>query len=106
MSQLRSYLGMLNYYQSYLPALSTVSEPLHTLLRKDNAWKWGNVQAKSFTETKKLLTPLLVHFDPSLPIIVHADASPYGVGAVLSHQMQDGTERPVLCFQDVGCSRT
>ena len=44
-SQLRSYLGMLNYYQSYLPALSTVSEHLHTLLRKGNEWKWGNDQA-------------------------------------------------------------
>ena len=41
-------------------------------------------------------SPLLVHFDPSLPIIVHTDASPYGVGAVLSH-MVNGEERPV-CY--------
>ena len=39
-------------------------------------------------------SPLLAHFDPKLPIIVHTDASPYGVGAVLSH-LVDGAERPV-----------
>ena len=33
-SELRYYLGMLNYYQNYLADLATVSEPLHILLRK------------------------------------------------------------------------
>ena len=98
-SELRSFLGMLNYYQNYLPALSTASEPLHLLLRKGNDWYWEEAQRRAFNETKLMLTkaPLLVHFNPALPIIVHADASPYGLGAVLCHRMKDGTERPV-CF--------
>ena len=37
---------------------------------------------------------LLVHFDGSKPLILACDASPYGVGAVLSHVI-DGSERPV-----------
>ena len=41
--------------------------------------------------------PLLVHFDPSRKIVVHTDASPYGLGGVLSHEYDDNTERPV-CF--------
>ena len=95
-SEVRSYLGMLNYYQSYLPDLSSVAEPMHRLLRKGEAWKWDKDQQKSFEATKGMLvkSPLLVHFDPSLPIVVHTDASPYGVGAVLSHVV-DGQERPV-----------
>ena len=38
---------------------------------------------------------LLVHFDPQKQVILSCDASPYGVGAVLSHQMDDGSEKPV-----------
>ena len=97
-SELRSYLGMLNYYQSYLPDLSSVSEPMHRLLRKGAAWKWGADQEAAFQKTKLMLgkSPLLVHFDPKLPIVVHTDASPYGVGAVLSHLVDGGKEeRPV-----------
>ena len=98
-SALRSYLGMLNYYQNYLPALATMSEPLHILLRNGSVRIWGVQQAKAFEKTKVMLSkaPLLVHFDPSFLIVVHADASPYGVGAVLSHKIPDESERPV-CY--------
>ena len=38
---------------------------------------------------------LLVHNDPENSLILHCDASPYGLGSVLAHTMQDGTERPI-----------
>ena len=38
---------------------------------------------------------LLIHFDGSKPLILACDASPYGVGAILSHLMEDGSERCV-----------
>ena len=34
-------------------------------------------------------------FDSSLPVTVACDASPVGVGAVLSHIMPNGEERPI-----------
>ena len=96
-SEVKSFLGMLNYYQNYLPSLSTVAEPIHRLLRKGVIWVWGAEQKKAFTSAKKMLSeaPLLVHYDPKKEIIVHTDASPYGVGSVLSHVYPDSTERPV-----------
>ena len=36
-----------------------------------------------------------MHYDPDLPIRVAADASSYGLGAVLSHVLRDGTEHPI-----------
>ena len=38
---------------------------------------------------------MLTHYDPNLPVRLVCDASPYGLGSVLSHVMTDGTERPV-----------
>ena len=38
---------------------------------------------------------VLRHYDPVLPVRLACDASPTGIGAVLSHVMPDGSERPV-----------
>ena len=98
-TELRSFLGMVNYYNSYLKDLATVCEPLHRLLRKGVVWKWCNECKKAFDKVKQALceAPILVHFDPSKPIVVQCDASPYGLGTVLSHIMENGEERPV-CY--------
>ena len=97
LTQLKSFLGMLNYYHKYLPNLSTKLEPLHALLRKGTVWKWDDQARRSFKAAKQMLcsTNLLVHYDPKKKIVLHCDASPYGVGSVMSHVMEDGEEKPV-----------
>ena len=54
-------------------------------------------QQEAFDKTKNQLqsSDLLVHYDPKKELVVSCDASPYSVGAVLSHVMEDGSERPV-----------
>ena len=96
-SQLKSFLGMLSYYGRFLPDLATILAPLYALLQSTRNSSWEKSQQKSFNQAKKLQTtsPLLTHFDPKKPVILSCDASLYGVGAVLSHQMDDGSKRPI-----------
>ena len=70
--------------------------PLYHLLQQDVKWMWGNEQQSAFEEAKRhLCSPsVLAHYDPEKPLILSADASPYGIGAVLSHQI-DGEEKPI-----------
>ena len=83
--QLRSFLGLVNYYAKFLRNLSTMLAPLYSLLQKNTPWLWGVDQTTAFESAKSQLTSscLLVHFDPDKELILACDASPYGVGAVL-----------------------
>ena len=52
-------------------------------------------EAKAFQASKELLTSdsLLVHYDPTKELTLMCDASPYGVGAVLSQIDEQGVEK-------------
>ena len=96
-SQLKSFLGLVNYYAKFLPCLADTLAPLYKLLTKHQPWSWGADQAAAFQKAKFQLTSdvLLVHFDPSKKIALSCDASPYGIGVVLSHLQEDGSDRPI-----------
>ena len=71
-------------------------EPFYALLHKDTPWRWTTTEQESFKQSKELLllTKVLMHFNPKLPIVVACDVLAYGVGAVLVHKSADGSERP------------
>ena len=97
MTELKSFLGLLNYYGKFAPRLASMLAPLYELLRKHQPWRWTERQDGAFNRAKRALSTLrvLVHFDQSKPIVVICDASPYGVGAVLAHRMPSGEDRPI-----------
>ncbi|CAO4363315.1 unnamed protein product [Caenorhabditis nigoni] len=95
--ELRSFMGMITYYGSFIPRMKALRGPLDVLLGKDVDWKWTSVEEKLFQKLKDTLTSdlNLTHYQPTLPLIVAADACDYGIGAVISHRMPDGTEKPI-----------
>ena len=44
---------------------------------------------------------VLVHYNTELKLIMTVDASPVGVGAVLSHIIKDGREKPIYFASQV-----
>lgn len=96
-AQLRSFLGLLNYYAKFLPNLSSTLAPLYDLLKSSTHWCWNSVQQSAFQKAKNLLTSssFLVHFDPDKELVLACDSSEYGLGAVLSHHFEDGSDRPI-----------
>ena len=96
-SELTSFLGMMQYYHSLLPGLATMLAPLHKLLQKGMQWEWTHDCQKAFEACKEGLTSdsLLVHYDLNRELRLACDASSYGLGAVLSRIMDDGQERPI-----------
>ena len=80
-----------------MPNLAIIAVPLYNLLKKNARWTWGKA---AFKEVKDLLqsADLLVHFDLEELLILACNASPYGLGAVLSHHMQDGSVRLIITF--------
>ncbi|KAL5481688.1 hypothetical protein EMCRGX_G021912 [Ephydatia muelleri] len=96
-TELKSYLGLLTYYSRFLPRMATMLAQLYRLLQAKIPWNWTQKEKMAFENSKNLLlsAKVLVHFDPNKELILACDASSYGVGAVLSHKMSDGTERPI-----------
>ena len=97
LAELCSFLGMLNFYTKFLPNISSLLHPLHQLLRESQRWCWTKDCEHAFQSAKQKLAeaPVLAHYDPSLPLVLAADASAYGIGAVVSHRLPDGSEQPI-----------
>ncbi|XP_026530779.1 uncharacterized protein K02A2.6-like, partial [Notechis scutatus] len=55
---------------------------------------------QAFQQVKDLLTSdaVLIQYNETLPLTVTCDASPFGVGAILSHVLPNGTEAPIAFF--------
>eukprot|EP00731_Ephydatia_muelleri_P018868 Em0011g908a len=96
-TQLKSWLGLLNYYSKFLPNLSATLAPLYDLLKSQRSWSWESSQQVAFSKAKELLTSasVLVHYEPDRELVLACDASEYGVGAVLSHHFEEGFDRPI-----------
>ena len=114
--QLRSFLGMVNYYRDMWIRRSHILAPLNALNKKGRKWTWGETEQKAFDDIKRVMSKeTLLHYpDFNKTFEIHTDASNYQLGAVItqdnkpiafySRRLRDGqhnyttTERELLAI--------
>jgi cleavage and polyadenylation specificity factor subunit 1 len=103
-SQLRRFLGMLNFYRRFLPHAAATQAPLHDVLfgprdKGSHPITWTPELLKAFEECKASLSraTLLAHPDPSAPLALVTDASTSSMDSVLQQHVQN-TWQPLAFF--------
>lgn len=93
---LQAFLGLVNFYECFLPDRANHIKPLYDL-SISLKYKWTEECEVAFKWIKKQITSdrVLVLFDPDKQIVLACDASYYGLSAILSHRFDDGSERPI-----------
>ncbi|GFR31198.1 hypothetical protein TNCT_332651 [Trichonephila clavata] len=91
--EVKSFLGLVNFYGKFCENLATIANPLNNLTKKNVRFLWSKDCQVAFEQIKKeICSPkVLVHYDPSLPLTLASDASPVSIGCVLSHVYPDGS---------------
>lgn len=86
--ELQRFLGMIVYVAKFIPNLSNETTILRRLLSDKNEWIWESNEDACFVNLKKLVTsaPVLSYFDNKKETILSVDASPYGMGAVITQE--------------------
>ena len=101
--EVKSFLGLINFYRRHLPNLAAITRPLTALTRKDKEtgtavpFVWDKQCESAFQEVKRMLVsaPLLHPPDLTKPFYLWTDASEKGFGALLEQEDSDGCRHPV-----------
>ena len=99
-SEIRSFLGLIQYCGRFIPNLATVSAPLRVLTHKDVKWTRTSREQHAFDTLKTLLTTdtVIGYFDYSKNTELHVDASPFGLGAILTQTTPGKDDTKVIAY--------
>lgn len=94
--ELRSFVGFVTFLSRFIPHLSSMTEPLRELLKKEVDFEWRSSHAECFEKIKDVASEgrCLIAFNARRRTRLYTDASPSGLGAVLL-QDDDGVWKPV-----------
>lgn len=95
--EVRSFVGLINYYRKFIKNFSYLALPLTALTKKGLEFKWTEVEEMAFTKLKLAVRDdvMLRYPDSSRPFYISADASDYALGSVLSQRDEEENLRPV-----------
>ena len=83
--KLQEFLGMVMYLSPFILGLSTLTAPLHELLKKDTDFTWNHTYDAAFQHVKDdvISDTTLRYFNPSLPVTIQVDASQVSLSAMV-----------------------
>ena len=94
LSELRNFVGFINFYQTHLKDFARLCQPFYRLFRKNVLFNWTPECQKNFDKLKDMVSKAPVLGVPKLdkgPFVLTTDGSKSGLGAVLT-QIQDDQE--------------
>lgn len=97
--EVKMFLGTCSWYRRFIRNFSTIAAPLNKLTSSGkNAppFSWSEEAEESFNTLKNALVtaPVLAVPDFNKPFTVHCDASSYGLGGMLSQEIE-GHDHPI-----------
>ena len=95
-ADIRSYLGSVAWFHTFIPKFAEITEPLSKLIRLNAKWEWGDVQVRAIQQLREAIhsAPTLYYFDPEKPTEVFTDASAFAIGGWIG-QRHNGEIRPI-----------
>ena len=104
-NQVRSHLGLFNYFSRFVENYAKLAAPLQELVKKKYKGiplKLEGETLKSWKSLKSALTQqcMLTHFYPNRETVVLVDASAVAIGGILTQKDENGNWNPVYFF---GC---
>lgn len=96
---IEEFRGMAGYYRQYVERFTDRMEPLNERIRL-KTFAWAGDEEAAFNDVKGAYreSKILLLFDPEKQIWVHADASDYAIGSVISQDDEHGKRRPILFY--------
>ena len=97
-TEVRSFLGMVNYCSKFIEGYSTMAAPLRELTKKGKKFVWGSKEQESFKKLKESLASAqaIAFYNPEAKTKLIVDASPVGLGGILTQEVSEGTFKPVM----------
>ena len=102
--EVRSFLGLLQFFRRFIPKFSEVAAPMTHLTKKDQGIeKWDEKCDEAFEKLKKAITnaPILVSLDWSKSFRCHIDASQTVVGRTLTQLDENGRDRVIAFYSKI-----
>ncbi|PZC75971.1 hypothetical protein B5X24_HaOG205264 [Helicoverpa armigera] len=103
--EVRRFLGAASWYRRFIPNFSSLASPLNKLTsqsKKAPPFEWSKEADTAFTQLKECLVSASVLSCPDYtqPFQIHTDASNYGIGAVLTQDI-NGEERVIAYMRSL-----